>query len=74
MCVCIVYINVCAYVCIHTYVHIYMCVCIYMCVYTYLRHRMCIEAPAGLVGAGEEYAATAFRELFEETGDILCVT
>ena len=51
-----------------------MYVCIYMCVYTYLRHRMCIEAPAGLVGAGEEYAATAFRELFEETGDILCVT
>jgi len=29
---------------------------------------MCIEAPAGLVGAGEDYTDTAFRELFEETG------
>jgi 8-oxo-dGTP pyrophosphatase MutT (NUDIX family) len=29
---------------------------------------MCIEAPAGLVGAGEDFTDTAFRELFEETG------
>ena len=29
---------------------------------------MCMEAPAGLVGAGEDFKDTAFRELLEETG------
>jgi ADP-ribose pyrophosphatase len=29
---------------------------------------MCLEAPAGLVGAGEDFKDTALRELLEETG------